>query len=98
MVSSNKLYEPILGEGEAAIWGNIYANNSNQNSKNKKKGGLLASKNNNQLSVGNTNSVADPTTPSIFNFKPILVPIEHVEHFKNLDDIGFDIFTYHEKL
>lgn len=28
MVSSNKLYEPILGEGEAAVWGNIYANNS----------------------------------------------------------------------
>jgi len=25
MVSSNKLYEPILGEGEAAVWGNIYA-------------------------------------------------------------------------
>lgn len=27
MVSSSKLYEPILGEGEAAVWGNIYANN-----------------------------------------------------------------------
>lgn len=26
MVNSNKLYEPILGEGEAAVWGNIYAN------------------------------------------------------------------------
>ncbi|EAR99060.2 3'5'-cyclic nucleotide phosphodiesterase family protein (macronuclear) [Tetrahymena thermophila SB210] len=94
MVNSNKLYEPILGDGEAAIWGNIYATNGNQG-KAKKKGTAIK---NNALSLGNTASIADPNTPMAFNFKPIIVPQEHVEYFKNIDDIGFDVFTYHQKI
>lgn len=26
MISNSKLYEPIIGDGEAAVWVNIYAN------------------------------------------------------------------------
>jgi len=65
MVSSNKLYEPILGEGEAAAWGNIYASQ-------KKKGTTIVKT---APSAGATSTI-DSTTPLIFSFKPILVPME----------------------
>jgi len=65
MVSSNKLYEPILGDGEAAVWGNIYASQ-------KKKGTPVVK----AAPSAGAPSTIDSNTPLIFNFKPILVPME----------------------
>ena len=66
MVSSNKLYEPILGEGEAAVWGNIYASQ-------KKKGTPVLKA---TISAGGGASTIDSNTPLGFTFKPMLVPME----------------------
>jgi len=52
MVSSSKLYEPILGEGEAAVWGNIYANNSADAQKKKKNTAILTTPNTNATKPG----------------------------------------------
>lgn len=52
MVSSNKLYEPILGDGEAAVWGNIYASGSGDAQKKKKNPAILTTPNTNATKPG----------------------------------------------
>ena len=84
MVSSNKLYEPVLGDGEAAVWGNIYASQ-------KKKGTPILK----VTASAGASSTIDSNTPLIFSFKPMLVPMEvNLDSFLKLKYCDIFSLTY----
>ncbi|EGR34748.1 hypothetical protein IMG5_002810 [Ichthyophthirius multifiliis] len=94
MIQSNKIYDPIFTDSEAAKWVNIYENTA-QISKKKKVQALDKRNKSNSQQLQILQSQASFLQ---VKYKDINIPTEYLNFFEKIDLIDFEVFQFHEQI